>query len=89
MAEEKLANIRTVRVLAREQQETDNYTNSTLHVLELARREALARAGFFGMVRYGGDLAGGSTAVSEQRMTCHEYLLLLVYYMLSNVVFNN
>ncbi|XP_043233712.1 ATP-binding cassette sub-family B member 10, mitochondrial-like [Amphibalanus amphitrite] len=85
VAEEKLANMRTVRVLAREQQETENYTNSTLHVLELSRREAIARAGFFGMTGLSGNsvilavLYYASTLVGAGEVTVGDLSAFLLY----------
>lgn len=49
--------MRTVRAFGKELSEVDKYTQKTDHVLGLAKKEAVMRAGFFGVV---------STFVSSQ-----------------------
>lgn len=50
LAEERISNIRTVRAFGKELSEVDVYTQKTDYVLSLAKKEALIRAGFFGVV---------------------------------------
>lgn len=50
LAEERIGNIRTVRAFGKEMTEIEKYTSKVDHVMQLARKEALARAGFFGAV---------------------------------------
>lgn len=51
VAEEKIANIRTVKIFGKELQE-NNFLNTKLQeVLKLGYKESLAKAGFFGFVR--------------------------------------
>lgn len=50
MAEERISNMRTVRAFGKELSEVNTYTQKTDLVLSLARKEAVLRAGFFGVV---------------------------------------
>ena len=50
IADERFSNIRTVRAFAREQNEMTIYNNKIEDVYDLSKREALARAIFFGFV---------------------------------------
>lgn len=50
LAEERISNIRTVRAFGKELSEVEAYTQRADHVLSLAKREAVMRAGFFGVV---------------------------------------
>lgn len=50
LAEERIGNIRTVRAFAKENSELQIYMNKISHVLQLAKKEAVARAGFYGAV---------------------------------------
>ena len=50
LAEERIGNIRTVRAFGKEMTEIEKYTNKVDHVMQLAKKEAFARAGFFGAV---------------------------------------
>ncbi|XP_036210681.1 ATP-binding cassette sub-family B member 10, mitochondrial isoform X2 [Myotis myotis] len=47
-AEERIGNIRTVRAFGKEMTEIEKYTSKVDFVMQLARKEAIARAGFFG-----------------------------------------
>lgn len=49
-AEERIANVRTVRAFAQEKNEAARYGTLVDNVLQLARKDALARAIFFGVV---------------------------------------
>lgn len=50
LAEERIGNIRTVRAFGKEMTEIEKYTSKVDVVMQLARKEAIARAGFFGAV---------------------------------------
>lgn len=50
LAEERIGNLRTVRAFAHELTEMEKYDNKIQYVLHLAKKEAIARAGFFGAV---------------------------------------
>lgn len=56
MAEEKLANIRTVRAFAMETREMANYTETMDNVLRVAYKEAMINAKFYGMTGLSGNL---------------------------------
>uniref|UniRef100_A0A8C4WZ60 ATP-binding cassette sub-family B member 10, mitochondrial n=1 Tax=Eptatretus burgeri TaxID=7764 RepID=A0A8C4WZ60_EPTBU len=56
VAEERIGSIRTVRAFAREEMEMKRYTDRVAHVLQLAYKEARARAGFFGVTGLSGNL---------------------------------
>jgi len=51
VAEERISNIRTVRAFSQEGFENKRYQDQIATVLSLARKEAMAQAIFFGMVR--------------------------------------
>lgn len=50
VAEERIANIRTVRSFGQENSEFQRYENKIEHVLALGYKEAMARGIFFGLV---------------------------------------
>jgi len=50
VAEERIANIRTVRAFSQEGFENNQYRSKIMEVLHLAEKEALAQGIFFGMV---------------------------------------
>lgn len=50
LAEERISNLRTVRAFGKELSEVSKYTEKADLVLGLAQKEALLRAGFFGVV---------------------------------------
>lgn len=50
MAEERISNLRTVRAFGKELSEVEKYVEKVNHVLMLAKKEAVLRAGFFGAV---------------------------------------
>ena len=52
VAEERIANIRTVKTFSQEPREMDSYANSIKHVLTLSYSEAKARAVFYGLVSH-------------------------------------
>lgn len=50
LAEERIGNLRTVRAFGQELNEMEKYRSKVDYVLHLAKKEAIARAGFFGAV---------------------------------------
>lgn len=50
LAEERIGNLRTVRAFAQELNEMEKYRSKVDYVLQLAIKESIARAGFFGAV---------------------------------------
>ncbi|XP_043932060.1 ATP-binding cassette sub-family B member 10, mitochondrial [Protopterus annectens] len=56
LAEERIGNIRTVRAFGKEMDEVKKYSGKINYVLHLAKKEAWARAGFFGATGLSGNL---------------------------------
>lgn len=52
MAEERISNIRTVRAFGKELTEVQKYSEKVDHIFELAKKEAVLSAGFYGVVRF-------------------------------------
>lgn len=50
LAEERISNMRTVRAFGKELSEVRAYRQKTDEVFSLAKKEALIRAGFYGVV---------------------------------------
>ncbi|EDO39130.1 predicted protein [Nematostella vectensis] len=73
VAEERISNIHVVRAFGQENREIKSYTDRVEYVLQLAKREALARAVFFGFTGLSGNLivlsvlySGGMMMTSAQ-----------------------
>ncbi|NXU45263.1 ABCBA protein, partial [Drymodes brunneopygia] len=85
LAEERIGNIRTVRAFGQEVAEMEKYTNKVDYVLQLARKEALARAGFFGATGLSGNLIvlsvlyKGGLLMGSAYMTVGELSSFLMY----------
>uniref|UniRef100_A0A8C2SWS2 ATP binding cassette subfamily B member 10 n=1 Tax=Coturnix japonica TaxID=93934 RepID=A0A8C2SWS2_COTJA len=85
LAEERIGNIRTVRAFGQEMAEMEKYTNKVDYVLQLARKEALARAGFFGATGLSGNLIvlsvlyKGGLLMGSASMTVGELSSFLMY----------
>uniref|UniRef100_A0A3Q0RK99 ATP binding cassette subfamily B member 10 n=1 Tax=Amphilophus citrinellus TaxID=61819 RepID=A0A3Q0RK99_AMPCI len=85
LAEERISNMRTVRAFGKELSEVDTYTQKTDYVLNLARKEAMMRAGFFGMTGLSGNmmilsvLFKGGLLTASQHMTVGELSSFLMY----------
>ncbi|KAL3992845.1 perforin 1 [Sarotherodon galilaeus] len=85
LAEERISNMRTVRAFGKELLEVDKYTQKTDHVLNLAKKEAVMRAGFFGVTGLSGNmmilsvLYKGGLLTASQHMTVGELSSFLMY----------
>ncbi|XP_051469721.1 ATP-binding cassette sub-family B member 10, mitochondrial [Apus apus] len=85
LAEERIGNIRTVRAFGQEVAEMEKYTNKVDYVLQLAKNEALARAGFFGATGFSGNLIvlsvlyKGGLLMGSAYMTVGELSSFLMY----------
>uniref|UniRef100_A0A3Q1C4R4 ATP-binding cassette sub-family B member 10, mitochondrial n=1 Tax=Amphiprion ocellaris TaxID=80972 RepID=A0A3Q1C4R4_AMPOC len=85
LAEERISNMRTVRAFGKELSEVNTYTLKTDHVLNLAKKEAIMRAGFFGMTGLSGNimilsvLYKGGLLMASQHMTVGELSSFLMY----------
>uniref|UniRef100_A0A8C6V1I5 ATP-binding cassette sub-family B member 10, mitochondrial n=1 Tax=Neogobius melanostomus TaxID=47308 RepID=A0A8C6V1I5_9GOBI len=85
LAEERISNIRTVRAFGKELSEVYSYSQKTDHVLSLAKKEAVYRAGFFGVTGLSGNimilavLYKGGLLMASQHMTVGELSSFLMY----------
>ncbi|KFO34211.1 ATP-binding cassette sub-family B member 10, mitochondrial [Fukomys damarensis] len=85
LAEERIGNLRTVRAFGKEMMEVEKYTGRVGHVLQLARKEAFARAGFFGATGLSGNLIvlsvlyKGGLMMGNAHMTVGELSAFLMY----------
>ncbi|XP_065488380.1 LOW QUALITY PROTEIN: ATP-binding cassette sub-family B member 10, mitochondrial [Caloenas nicobarica] len=85
LAEERIGNIRTVRAFGQEVAEMEKYTNKVDYVLQLAKKEAVARAGFFGATGLSGNLIvlsvlyKGGLLMGSAYMTVGELSSFLMY----------
>lgn len=85
LAEERISNMRTVRAFGKELSEVSSYTEKTDHVLSLARKEAVLKAGFFGATGLSGNmmilavLYKGGLLMANQHMTMGELSSFLMY----------
>lgn len=85
LAEERIGNIRTVRAFGKELSEVHTYSQKTDRVLSLAKKEAVLRAGFFGVTGLSGNimilsvLYKGGLLMASQHMTVGELSSFLMY----------
>ncbi|XP_063134237.1 ATP-binding cassette sub-family B member 10, mitochondrial isoform X1 [Rattus norvegicus] len=85
LAEERIGNIRTIRAFGKEMTEVEKYTSRVDQLLQLARKEALARAGFFGAAGLSGNLIvlsvlyKGGLLLGSTHMTVGELSSFLMY----------
>ncbi|XP_027727668.1 ATP-binding cassette sub-family B member 10, mitochondrial-like [Vombatus ursinus] len=85
LAEERIGNIRTVRAFGKELNEIEKYTSKVDHVMQLAKKEAFARAGFFGATGFSGNLIvlsvlyKGGLLMGSAHMTVGELSSFLMY----------
>lgn len=74
--------MRTVRAFGKELSEVNKYTQKTDQVFSLAKKEAVARAGFFGVVSLSSQLnfLATTTTTTTQLQNLHlTFLQLYVY----------
>ncbi|XP_067011462.1 ATP-binding cassette sub-family B member 10, mitochondrial isoform X2 [Anabrus simplex] len=85
VAEERIANIRTVKSFSGEDREYEAYRSKIQHILQLAYRESLAKGIFFGLTGLSGNiiilsvLYYGGTMVSDQHITVGSLSAFLLY----------
>lgn len=85
LAEERFGNIRTVRAFGKEMTEIEKYSSKMDCVMQLARKEAFARAGFFGATGLSGNLIvlsvlyKGGLLMGSAHMTVGELSSFLMY----------
>ncbi|XP_037308483.2 ATP-binding cassette sub-family B member 10, mitochondrial [Pungitius pungitius] len=85
LAEERISNLRTVRAFGKELSEVKTYKQKADQVLSLAKREAMLRAGFFGVTGLSGNimilsvLYKGGLLMACQHMTVGELSSFLMY----------
>ncbi|XP_014259486.1 ATP-binding cassette sub-family B member 10, mitochondrial isoform X2 [Cimex lectularius] len=85
VAEERIANIRTVKAFSKELREVQAYHEKLNYVLALALRESLARGIFFGMAGLSGNavalivLYSGGVMVSDNSLTVGGLSAFLLY----------
>ncbi|MBZ3882529.1 ATP-binding cassette sub-family B member 10, mitochondrial [Sciurus carolinensis] len=85
LAEERIGNIRTVRAFGKELTEVEKYSHRVDRVMQLARKEAFARAGFFGATGLSGNLIvlsvlyKGGLLMGAAHMTVGELSSFLMY----------
>ncbi|KAM6977427.1 ATP-binding cassette sub-family B member 10, mitochondrial [Aplochiton taeniatus] len=85
LAEERIGNMRTVRAFGKELTEVQKYTEKADYVLQLARKEAVLRAGFFGVTGLSGNfiilsvLYKGGLLMATEHMTVGELSSFLMY----------
>ncbi|XP_072849754.2 ATP-binding cassette sub-family B member 10, mitochondrial isoform X2 [Pogona vitticeps] len=85
LAEERIGNLRTVRAFGQELNEMEKYKSKVEHVLQLATKEATARAGFFGATGLSGNLIvlsvlyKGGLLMGSAHMTVGELSSFLMY----------
>ncbi|XP_050533666.1 ATP-binding cassette sub-family B member 10, mitochondrial [Daktulosphaira vitifoliae] len=85
VAEEKISNIRTVKVFSQEKKEMFRYEEKMNEVLGLSVKESLMRGLFFAMTGFAGNfviiavLYSGGLMVSEQAITVGELTSFLMY----------
>ncbi|KAG9344339.1 hypothetical protein JZ751_011008 [Albula glossodonta] len=85
LAEERISNLRTVRAFGKELTEVEKYVEKINHVLMLAKKEAVLRAGFFGATGLSGNmiilavLYKGGLLMGSEHMTVGELSSFLMY----------
>lgn len=85
VAEERIANIRTVKSFSQESRECDAYNSKLQNVLRLAYKESLARGIFFGLSGFSGNvivlsvLYCGGIMVSDSSLTVGNLSAFLLY----------
>lgn len=85
VAEERISNIRTVRAFGQELKEIKMYADSVLDVFKLAKKEAVARAIFFGFTGLSGNvimlavLYSGGMMMTDAQITVGDLTSFLLY----------
>uniref|UniRef100_H3A5A8 ATP-binding cassette sub-family B member 10, mitochondrial n=2 Tax=Latimeria chalumnae TaxID=7897 RepID=H3A5A8_LATCH len=85
LAEERIGSIRTVRAFGKEMFEVEKYGKKMDYVLQLGKKEAMARAGFFGITGLSGNLIvlsvlyKGGLLMGNAYMTVGELSSFLMY----------
>ncbi|KAK4887002.1 hypothetical protein RN001_003273 [Aquatica leii] len=85
IAEERISNMRTVKMFSRERREIATYSNAIQQVLSLGYRESKARALFYGMTGFSGNLIiisvlyYGGVMVSSNAITVGNLSSFLLY----------
>lgn len=85
VAEERIANIRTVKAFSKEEREMGVYSEKMEKVLSLAMTESLARGVFFGMAGFSGNLIAltvlysGGMMVSSHSLSIGDLSAFLLY----------
>ncbi|KAL0608809.1 ATP-binding cassette sub-family B member 10, mitochondrial [Plecturocebus cupreus] len=85
LAEKRIGNVRTVRAFGKEMTEIEKYASKVYYVMQLARKEAFARAGFFGATGLSGNLIvlsvlyKGGLLMGSAHMTVGELSSFLMY----------
>ncbi|XP_035256525.1 ATP-binding cassette sub-family B member 10, mitochondrial isoform X1 [Anguilla anguilla] len=85
LAEERISNLRTVRAFGKELAEVEKYVEKVNHILMLAKKEAVLRAGFFGATGLSGNLLilavlyKGGLLMGSEHMTVGELSSFLMY----------
>lgn len=85
VAEERISNIRTVKAFGQELKEINMYDDSILDVFNLAKKEAFARAVFFGFTGLSGNviilsvLYSGGVMMSDAQISVGDLTSFLLY----------
>ncbi|KAM4025989.1 ATP-binding cassette sub-family B member 10, mitochondrial-like [Anomaloglossus baeobatrachus] len=85
LSEERIGNVRTVRAFGKEMLEMEKYDGKVDYVMDLAYKEAFARAGFFGLTGLSGNLIvlavlyKGGLLTGAAHMTVGELSSFLMY----------
>ncbi|XP_033874888.1 ATP-binding cassette sub-family B member 10, mitochondrial [Acipenser ruthenus] len=85
LAEERIGNVRTVRAFGKEFTEVEKYISKVNYVFQLAKKEAVVRAGFFGATGLCGNLIvltvlyKGGLLMGSDHMTVGELSSFLLY----------
>uniref|UniRef100_A0A671LBU1 ATP-binding cassette sub-family B member 10, mitochondrial n=1 Tax=Sinocyclocheilus anshuiensis TaxID=1608454 RepID=A0A671LBU1_9TELE len=85
LAEERISNIRTVRAFGKELTEVQKYSEKVDHIFELAKKEAVLSAGFYGVTGLSGNviilsvLYKGGLLMASEAMTIGQLSSFLMY----------
>ncbi|TRY86044.1 hypothetical protein DNTS_001924 [Danionella cerebrum] len=85
LAEERISNLRTVRAFGKELTEVQKYSLKVDHIYELAKKEAILSAGFYGVTGLSGNiiilsvLYKGGLLMASEAMTVGQLSSFLMY----------